>query len=102
MIAIGMNASANIEPVKDALSIATNSDGLLILDDGRNFEREHPTAAQIVAKTIDPMTTSAMEVCSVAEPGTNLPLFGIRGPPPILLFLNSTGQPGVLLGPDHF
>tara|TARA_B100000519_G_scaffold201274_1_gene216390 strand:- start:2101 stop:2286 length:186 start_codon:yes stop_codon:yes gene_type:complete len=61
MIAIGMNASANIEPAKDALSIVTNSDGLLSLDDGRNFEREHPIA-QIVAKTIEPMTISAIAV----------------------------------------
>ncbi len=93
MIAIGMNASANIEPAKDALSIVTNRDGLLRLDGGRNFEREHPIA-QIVAKTIDPMTISAIAVCIVAELTTSSPLLGIQGPRPIPLFQNSTATQG--------
>ena len=88
-----MNASANIEPAKDALSIVTNRDGLLRLDGGRNFEREHPIA-QIVAKTIEPITISAIAVCIVAELTTSSPLLGIQGPPPIPLFQNSTAIRG--------
>ena len=88
MIAIGRKTKARNEPARDALSMVIKRDSLLILEGASARDAKHPTA-QIVASTMDPTTTSAMEVCSVAELTITLPPLCIPGLPPIPLFLDS-------------